>query len=322
MEAKIIGILSTRNVLSQGYPFLEAIYSFLNWGDKLYIGDDSNDGTEEILNRLSKNKKIKLFKIKWEEKKGHRGGEVIGMSYNALLNKIKNLEDPKNWVFELQSNEIAHEATYKELRGLHKKYNFSRGFLLPYGELIGTQMVATSWRFRLASLYKNLIISGDGASFNSKDRNKVKAILRKLVADTYRGFINKRDPWLINFFYAIKEILPVNLKQPIFRYGRLLPEDMIKKMEGHLKMYKGVGVYYSNASVERKLIQDLKDHKIDANEYYKRYSNYLAENRLKCWEFSKPEDVKLSMHPKIMQGLMHKHKYVAREDLIKKIIQL
>ena len=43
-------------------PFLEVIYSFLNWGDKLYISDDSNDSTELILNKLTFSSKIKLYK--------------------------------------------------------------------------------------------------------------------------------------------------------------------------------------------------------------------------------------------------------------------
>ena len=52
-KGKIIGILAAKNLISQGYPFLEAIYSFLNWGDELYISDGySNDGTFDILSKL------------------------------------------------------------------------------------------------------------------------------------------------------------------------------------------------------------------------------------------------------------------------------
>ena len=41
----IVGIMATMDVLSQGYPFLEAVHSFLSWGDELVVVDGSSDGT-------------------------------------------------------------------------------------------------------------------------------------------------------------------------------------------------------------------------------------------------------------------------------------
>ena len=35
----IVGIMATMDVLSQGYPFLEAVHSFLSWGDELMVVD-------------------------------------------------------------------------------------------------------------------------------------------------------------------------------------------------------------------------------------------------------------------------------------------
>ncbi len=48
---KIIGFIPTFNVLSQGYPFLEAIYSHLNVCDDIYILDASTDFTKRILKK-------------------------------------------------------------------------------------------------------------------------------------------------------------------------------------------------------------------------------------------------------------------------------
>ncbi len=53
-SSKIIGFMPTYNTLSQGYPFIEAIYSALNVCDKLYIIDGSNDGTEKYLKKYQK----------------------------------------------------------------------------------------------------------------------------------------------------------------------------------------------------------------------------------------------------------------------------
>ena len=128
MTVKIVGILASKNLISQGYPFLESIYSFLNWGDELYISDDSNDGTYEILKRLAKNKRIHLYKYKWPELKE---GRAIGAAYNNLIQTVKKKTNNKGYVFELQANEVAHEKSYYKLRNLPEAYLETKLFIFP-----------------------------------------------------------------------------------------------------------------------------------------------------------------------------------------------
>ena len=69
---------------------LSGFYSFLKWGDELYLGDDSNDGTETILDTIKLSNKIKLFKIKWpSDSKLIAKGGVIAHVHNELLKNVK-----------------------------------------------------------------------------------------------------------------------------------------------------------------------------------------------------------------------------------------
>ena len=67
----ISGFMITKNVLEQGYPFVEAIASALPICDEFLISDGySTDGTFEVLQRISRlNPKVKVDQYHWPEKK-------------------------------------------------------------------------------------------------------------------------------------------------------------------------------------------------------------------------------------------------------------
>ncbi|MCL4398889.1 hypothetical protein M1293_00020 [Candidatus Parvarchaeota archaeon] len=90
MAIKLVGVLAVKDVVTQGYPFLGATQSFLAVGQKLYISDcSSTDGTEEILLRIAKNKKIKLFlKQRWEPYS--KKGVSIHKAYQNILDIAKS----------------------------------------------------------------------------------------------------------------------------------------------------------------------------------------------------------------------------------------
>ena len=77
MRPQIIGFMPSYNLYSQGYPFLETIYSALHVVDKLYITDGSTDGTAEILKRL-RSKKIHVYHKDWKLTiENTKRGEII-----------------------------------------------------------------------------------------------------------------------------------------------------------------------------------------------------------------------------------------------------
>ena len=63
----ISGFMIVKDVLKQGYPFVEAVASSLPICDEFLISDGySTDGTFEIVQRMANlNKKIKFFRQAW-----------------------------------------------------------------------------------------------------------------------------------------------------------------------------------------------------------------------------------------------------------------
>jgi len=118
---KITGILTIRDGIYLGYPFVEAILSVLPIVDEFLISDGgSKDGTFEILKQLKKTfpKKIVLFQRPWFKS---RCWETIDESLNYLIEKAKG-----DWLFEVQGDEIWHERDLIPLRKIiewaHKKH--------------------------------------------------------------------------------------------------------------------------------------------------------------------------------------------------------
>jgi len=63
----ISGFMIVKNVLEQGYPFVEAIASALPICEEFLISDGySTDGTFETIEKISKlNSKVKVFRQEW-----------------------------------------------------------------------------------------------------------------------------------------------------------------------------------------------------------------------------------------------------------------
>ena len=325
---KIIGIMAIKNAISQGYPFLEAIYSFLKWGDELYLGDDSNDGTETILDTIKLSNKIKLFKIKWpSDSKLIAKGGVIAHVHNELLKNVK-LHNKDAMVFYLQANEITHEDSYEELRNLYNLYPNYIGYLLPYQVFVGPYMIQDStWRVRYASTKYNLRILGDGTHMEITGELSFSSFIKEYAYELYR-YISLKEYYFRNFRRFNKYYKLAYLPKPIFRYGVMFPKNIFSKMEGHAKVYTGVNLYkdLGTASSWQGYLYDLSKNKKynDINKFYKRASKRMCEYNNKSTQktgwASEPKLVK--DHPKIMRDLLDQQEYKSREGIIKKIINL
>jgi len=317
----IVGIMVTKNAISQGYPFIESIYSFLSWGDELYVADDSLDGTEKILNTLSKNSKIKLYKISWGSFNSQRG-EVIGKVYNSLLNKVRIEKGKKGWVFEVQANEVFHEDSYEWLRKLQEIYKDKVEFVIPYISLHGLYIVEFLWRLRFADMARNIAIFGDAASLNSKERYSFKKYLKIMVREFWKNYVKTTDPYQRFFWYATEGLMPVMLI-PVYRYRVLLPLDTLKKHEGHLELYKGQQSYVKMYNDVLKEYQQYKE-TLDMDKFWKSTSEDFC--RMRNYASIYPLYLPLENHPKVMRKIlvskMEKYESIDHEELINKIISL
>ena len=325
---KIIGIMAVKNAISQGYPFLEAIYSFLNWGDELYLGDDSNDGTETILHTIKLSNKIKLFKIKWpSDPKLIAKGGVIAHVHNELLKNVK-LHNKDAMVFYLQANEITHEDSYEELRNLYNLYPNYIGYLLPYQVFVGPYMIQDStWRVRYASTKYNLRILADGTHMEIVDELSVSSFIKEYAYELYR-YISLKEFYFRNFRRFNKYYKLAYLSKPIFRYGIIFPKNVFSKMESHAKVYTKINLYknLNTANSWPAYLYNLSKGKKfdDVNEFYelasKNMCKYNSESEQKTGLASEPKYI--TNHPKIMAGLFKQEKYLPRKSVIDKIIKL
>jgi len=107
----ISGILTFRDCITNGYPFIEAILSVLPFVDEYLINDGGSvDGTKEHLEHLAEvfPDKIKLYNIldyassRWD---------CVSEQYNTLID-----ESAGDWIFQGDADEIIHEKEAGKLK--------------------------------------------------------------------------------------------------------------------------------------------------------------------------------------------------------------
>lgn len=134
----ISAVLSVRNTIETGYPFMESILSVLPVVDEYLLNDGgSTDGTAEYLNRLKEvfPDKIRLFNIK-----DYRSGRwnCICDQYNHMYSKAEG-----DWFFEGQADELIHENDIKKLPRYMsftkaKVLRFPRSEVTPFWDSLST----------------------------------------------------------------------------------------------------------------------------------------------------------------------------------------
>jgi hypothetical protein len=313
---KIIGFMPTYNTLSQGYPFMEAIYSALNVCNKLYIIDGSNDGTEKYLKKISKNKNIYILYKKWNFKYFNTlKGEIIRDISNDLLDFIKNKENNEDFVFYIQANEIIPEASFKFFRNIFSIYPNYDGFKIPYYEVWGKFLLGEQFRLRIAKIKKAKVIS-DGWTLGLVDNGLVRKLINN-VPRLINYMLFKMN--LSDFYEEYSNVRYAYPPAPIFHYSRLFMYNTIAKLENHMVIFRNSTFNKKEFLEEYEKLKKSVDN-IDQDDFFyqlcklefKSGERYRLEN-MGC-EYINP-----NMHPNIIQNILELKRYSIRDEIIDKI---
>jgi len=317
VKARITCFTITRNVLSQGYPFLEVVVQALPVCDELLVGDGgSTDGTLELLRKLEElNPKIKVYVDPWP---GRGFAYDLRWATNRMLERCKG-----DYILYIQANEVIHERSWEYLRHIHEIYPGRWTFSLPFWFLIRDLLIGDGYRLRMARNMGILDAKSDAYTLGLKNSFMVKEFMKSLLNPKYFARIVY---WGLHAMYAYyrrgysKYTIPVVLPKPIFRYAVVYPLDMVRKMKGRLAFW-GEKEFRDYKDTLREL-EELENMETEA------VSRKLLEIlRKDIWEHGIPLShlepilrVPIEEHPKIMRELLqdneHKHYYI-REDLFR-----
>ncbi len=208
-----------RDVVRQGYPYLEAIRSVLPWCDEFLVQDGfSTDETWTGLLQLRERhpKKIRLFREKWAG--STFGGQVLAEMSNRLRRECRG-----RYCLNLQANEVVPVAAAAELARLPERYPEADLFKLPFLTFMGPQLAwMLQYRTRLFRNDPNIVSLGD--AYDVGPANPKKKRRRKS--------------------YGWKQ---VELADPIRRYRGLYPVNFLRKTEGRLEIFQAAHAHYFTA---------------------------------------------------------------------------
>ncbi|MCS7107001.1 MAG: glycosyltransferase family 2 protein [Acidilobaceae archaeon] len=310
---KVSCFMIVRNVLSQGYPFLEAIAQALPVCDEFLISDGmSDDGTYQLLERAARvNKKIRLFREEWQRGSFH---EELREATNRLLRKCQG-----DYVFYVQANEVVHEESWKYLKQLPEIWPEAITFSFPYLLVFRHLRFHEQYRLRYAKRLDYIEAIYDAWALGLSTRFVIKELLsslfrpRQLARILYKG---------VHAIYAdtggiTKLTVPVILPQPIYRYQAVFLGDPIAK---ELERTRRWGGGRGREELERKLSQLSEcDSEEKLLEIVKSARKVMRARGHQVPDY--PEGlmrIPPERHPRIMRGLLEDKtscRYYVREEI-------
>lgn len=309
----ISGFMITKNVLEQGYPFVEAIASALPACDEFLVSDGySTDGTYEVLEKIAKtNQKVKIYQYHWPDKKDMT---VLADVTNEVRGKCQY-----EHIFSVQANEIIHEQAAPFIKALPSTYPTVNTFSFPFTQLLNNRKVIDEFRFRFSKNLPEVITIEDawmlGLSRSYLRRKKLKAAFNPKRLSNYldRGialvYANPCHDHLSRAIY---------LPKPVYRYWALFPESFLKKTQRHAE--------YFTMPKFQEAFESLKS-RVDDPEFWKLASEFLMDIQYKLrYHYPEPYGfVERKEHPAIIQEFIANPKtkqYYIREELFDQIKNL
>jgi hypothetical protein len=306
LEDMISGFMILKDVMNQGYPFVEAIAQALPICDEFLISDGySTDGTFELIQQIAKtNSKIKVFRYKWPTQ---RKLDILGEVTNALIPKCRG-----QYIFSVQANEVIHEESAELIRSLPNLRPNVSTFCFPYYQLLSTYKWTEEFRLRFAKNMSSIVAIGDAWTLG---------LSRKYIRDQKIWLLRKPRKLLeyvetgIELKYANNGCgefsRPIYLPNPVFRYWALFPKNFLEKCQRHNELF--------NVPKLTEFANALKDHVDDPPLFWKLASEIFCSISVGTKYPGSLRVVNTQNHPAIMQDFILNSKlngYYVREKVL------
>jgi glycosyltransferase involved in cell wall biosynthesis len=307
----ISGFMITKDVLKQGYPFVEAIASALPICDEFLVSDGySTDGTHEVLQKIAAiNPKVKVHQQQWPTRK-----DVTVLS--EVTNQVRS-KCQYHYILSVQANEVIHEESAPLIKALPEMFPSVDTFSFPFIQFLDKYKFAEGFRLRFAKNKPEIVSKGDAWTLGASDAF-IKSKIRRGMAHPRRVY-----------YYLTKgvEFVHANpcfdfrsrafyLPNPIFRYWALFPKNFLEKAQRHSEIFP----------IEKftKSYDQLKANIDNPEVFWRLGSEFL--------EFSKDEHyleafnlIEKQKHPAIIQEFISNpqaKEYYVREELYEQIKKL
>ncbi len=311
MKHLISGFMITKDVIKQGYPFIEAIAAALPICNEFLISDGySTDGTYEVLKKISAtNPKIKISQNHWPNRKD---AGVLSEVTNQVRSKCRY-----NYILSVQANEIIHQDSAPLIRALPEMFPSVETFSFPFIQFLNTYKFAEGYRLRFAKNRPEIVAKGDSWTLGASDKFIKNKILRGFAHPRRVIYYLKKGVEFVHanpcFDYRSRAVY---LPNPIFRYWALFPKNFVEKARKHAEIFP--------INKFRKPYDELTANLDNPEVFWKLGAKFL--------EFSKdehyPEEfstLEKEMHPAVIQKFLQNQndkEYYVREELLNKIKSL
>ena len=222
-----------KNVLEQGYPFIEAIASALPICDEFLISDGySTDGTYEIIKRITNlNPKVKVYRYRWPDKKDLT---VLADVTNQVRSKCRF-----QYIFSVQANEVIHEQSAPFIKALPSMLPYIDTFSFPYVQLLNNYKLTEEFRLRFSKNLPGIVAIGDAWTLGTSQAFERNKKLRTLI---YPPRLSRYLKYGIWFIFADpcygQHSRAIYLPKPVFRYWSLFPNEFLQKYQRHAELFK------------------------------------------------------------------------------------
>ena len=300
----ISGFMIVKDVLKQGYPFVEAVASTLSICDEFLISDGySTDGTYEVVKRISReNPKVRVYRHNWPERKDVR---VLTDVTNNLRRKCRF-----DYIFSVQANEIIHEQSAPFIKALPSMFPKVDTFSFPYIQFLSKYKFAEGFRLRFSKNHPWIEARGDAWTLGASSDFINTKILRSFAHPRRLYYYASKGVEFVHanpcFDYLSRAIY---LPNPIFRYWALFPNNFLEKCQRHGELFQ--------MAKFGKSFDELKANVNDPEVFWKLGSEFL--DFAKEEQYPEPfRSIDKKNHPAIIQEFIsnpHANQYYVREEM-------